>query len=134
MDQRVRARDLFELTVESFEVDGSPRTSSILRVFVDPPILLQFLAFNTGAAHSGDGRSLVCTDWHAIPPDVLQEIRMTLFTSYDSFLRGELQPDKNGHHVFESMGAEAIVEEPGHIVLKDPEGHQRKKVKRWRFP
>lgn len=135
MDQRVTVAQVFSLTVESYELDGTPCSESILKVFVDPSILVQLLAWNNGAAHLKDHRMLSCADWNEVPRDVVQEVRMTLFTSYPDVLSGRLKPDNQGHYVFES-GEAAVTVERGSVSIPDPRQRKNKRtnVRHFQFP
>ncbi|MCI0564531.1 MAG: hypothetical protein MN733_39185 [Nitrososphaera sp.] len=136
MEIRQPANQIFNLIAESYEVERDPYTESVLTVFVPPAVLLQLLAWNNGAAYLDDGSILVCTDWDRVPHDVLEEVRMTFFTSYRGVASGRIKANENGHYVFKSISTRAVVQEPGFISIRDPAKVKKKakEVKRKRFP
>lgn len=136
MEIKQAANQIFNLIVENYEVEHDPYTESVVTVFVPLSVFLQLLAWNNGAAYLDDGSILVCTDWNRVPPNVLEEVRMTLFTAYRGVVSGRVKANESGHYVFKSVSTHAVVKKPGFVSIRDPTEVKRKarNLRRKQFP
>lgn len=123
MSKTVLVKDLFKITIQSFSVGDNPTSEITLILYVDPDIIMQFLAWNNNAAIFTNDEILHCEDWNEIPNDVLLELRQTLFVCYRGFLKSPEQyfNETDKCYVFKSVGSRQMLDGSGYFSLPTPE-------------
>jgi hypothetical protein len=121
MSNQVTVKDVFKIIIEEREINHEQYSEITLKLFVDPFVFVQLLAWNNNAAYLNEKDILVCKDWNKIPKSILKEIRMTLFTCYRSLMNGKILPDDNGVYTIKGSGAVTTIQEGGFVSVVDPE-------------
>lgn len=116
---KIKLADLMSFSIERFEADGYEFIEHTLKLRCTPSVATQLFAFK-GVAHDEAGELVHVGDWDKISPHVLGEINRTLFTSYRSYLLGNVQPENDGTYILRSGQVGAVVGEGGSISIPDP--------------
>jgi hypothetical protein len=109
---------LLNFSAESFTAFGHDFKEHVVRTKYSPEVLLQLLAFNGTAHVEGEGVINV-ENWDLVPADVLEELRMTLFISYQGARKRPPTPGNDGTYTLTSVGTTARVQAGGVISLPD---------------